>query len=356
MSRRCILLPRAPVASRTTLCMQSHSPPPFCVASWCFDPLHRLPQAEVHGQDRTLEKLQNELEDDVGACALREAQIRQSRQHDRELLGAQLDELAKRIQDAELDRQAAKESIQRIRVDAAAERKKKKEHVQALAVKLPVKMQETNDLREKIAGVEQQLEAMQGEMREAESRCEQLLRESSEATLEYEMVIQSTEILDGEIIKSVQKQHAMQCVMEMEEGAADDVNTQASQRLADLRDALVGQRKELQHEKRAIVAAQEHLAKMEEIIKRHSSRSKDFAAVHAQHIGAFEGDMGANLLGKVDVCALRQGIVQALRDGDIIESLRVIQDLKADYDDTRGGAAVGSRVCVSQVVEPVQPR
>ena len=112
-----------------------------------------------------MEKLQNELEDDVGACALREAQIRQSRQHDRELLGAQLDVLAKRIQDAELDRQAAKGSIQRIRVDAAAERKKKKEHVQALAAKLPVKMQETNDLREKIAGVEQQLEAMQGEMR-----------------------------------------------------------------------------------------------------------------------------------------------------------------------------------------------
>ena len=86
--------------------MQSHSPPPFCVASWCFDPLHRLPQAEVHGQDRTLEKLQNELEDDVGACALREAQIRQSRQHDRELLGAQLDELAKQQAEVEERRQA----------------------------------------------------------------------------------------------------------------------------------------------------------------------------------------------------------------------------------------------------------
>ena len=129
-------------------------------------------------------------------------------------------------------------------------------------------------------------------MVEVDAERAHLLEQAAGETIEIQHICRNTESIDAEIIKCIQRQHAMDCMLIGMRKEFEEVDFELQQELLSARNDLVREHESLLVEKEEVLNNQRAIEQLREIDENLTKRTKDFEKMRARHLCRLQANLG----------------------------------------------------------------
>ena len=167
---------------------------------------------------------------------------------------------------------------------------------------LPLWERENETLRDAIACKEMEIKKMRADLSEAEEERSQLLEKSETVTRENQRVLRNTESIDGEIIKCIQTQHALDCVLAAFQGDYEKACIEVEQELTTAHNELLREVQLFEEGKEQIFDCERGIDSLCKKKQNRAQKTKEFEKISRKQIESLEkcAEMHSELAGRVD--------------------------------------------------------
>ena len=318
--------------------------------------------AVLNDKEQTLHRLQHQMEDGSRRAAEDLQQLRRGREQRVQEYNDVLQELAKRLQDLKMERIAAENEVQMIQVDGAGQLHDMKLSAQELAALVPGRLHENQMLREDISAREQEILIRRTHTSECEEERTQLLEAAALETEECQHICRNTETIDSEIIKSIQREHAMDCMLAGTRKEFEETDFELTQELLNVRNHLVQEHQHLLAEREEILNNQRGIQQLCELNENLASRAKEFESMRFRHLGrlhdnvVLHDDLTAGIAA-VDTLSLIQEFQSSTHQSsiEIQHSIQALERHRIEYESRHNPTQTPFPIPDSPPQQPLSP-